>query len=648
MRGRLALGSALITLLFLASGNWYESFWKQPATLPFYSLGLTGAIVLASHGLGKVLFKLFPVSFSSLPESLAMTSGVGLGALGYVVLLSGALDFLYPQVFWGLLPLLVFFSLRRTAGIGRGEESVPFDAGEKALFLGLGFLAFIHFTLALGPPLARDVLTQHLAFPKLYVQHHRVFNLPFAEASFNPMQVDMLYTLALLLKCEPGASLIHSFFSYLTAALIYSFLKPRASRRVGLVGSLLYLTVPLVMNLSSKAYVDLALAFFSWASLYGLMRKGEEEGRWLILSAIMAGFGAATKYNGFLVLLLLLPWVLRWTKEGSLSGIQRAGRYFAISLAVASPWLLRNFLFTGNPFFPFFSSWLGNMPAVSQEIYGPLARRTLLYGEGLVDFLTIPIRIFFQGKDDIPRYFDGELNPVFLIFSPFVLRIHKERWLGRLLGFVALYFLFALLLVDMRARYILPTLPPLTVLAALGIKKAGQGRGKWVAGLVLAGCLFWNASYLYGHIEKAELGPYLLGKESREGYLSRKLGDFDLWDFANRHLPGDAKVMMYFLGNRGYYSDREYVYEDYHSGRELKLFLSRFPSAERLVEYFRERRITHIALRKDLFDRFTEASLLSPEKQAWDEFRTRHLRLLYEGKGYQLYQVQGGPDASGM
>jgi 4-amino-4-deoxy-L-arabinose transferase-like glycosyltransferase len=402
------------------------------------------------------------------------------------------------------------------------------------------------------------------------------------------------------------------------------------------------------MNLSSKAYVDLALAFFTWASLYGLMQQGEKEGRWLILSAIMSGFGAATKYNGFLVLLLLLPWMLWGTKESFLSAIQRAGRYIALSLAVASPWLVRNFWFTGDPFFPFLSNWLGNMPVVSQEIYEPLTRRTLLYGEGLLDFLTIPIRIFFQGKDDIPRYFDGELNPVFLFFSPFVSGVHKERWVGGLLGFVALYFLFTLLLVDMRARYILPTLPPLAVLAALGIRRTVQGRGKWLAGSILAGCLFWNASYLYGHIQKAELGPYLLGRESREAYLSRKLADFDLWHFAKHRLPADAKVMMYFLGNRGYYSEREYIYEDYYSGRELKLFLSRSPSAQRLLEYFRERRITHIALRQDLFDQFAKANLLSPEKEAWEEFRTRHLRLLYEGKGYQLYQIQGGPDASGL
>jgi hypothetical protein len=171
---------------------------------------------------------------------------------------------------------------------------------------------------------------------------------------------------------------------------------------------------------------------------------------------------------------------------------------------------------------------------------------------------------------------------------------------------------------------------------------------KWLAASVLAGCLFWNVSYLYGHIQKAELGLFLLGRESREAYLSRKLGDFDLWHFANRHLPGDAKVMMYFLGNRGYYSDREYIYEDYYSGRELKLFLSRSPSAERLVEYFRERRISHIALRKDLFNQYIEANLLFPEREAWEEFRTRHLRLLYEGKGYELYQTQGGPDASGL
>ncbi len=192
MSARLALGSALITLFFLASGTWYESFWKQPTAFPVYSLVLTGTIVLASHGLGKVLFKIFPVPFSSLPEALAMTSGVGLGVLGYVVLLAGALNFLYPQVFWGLLPFLIFFSFQRPTAIRRGKTPCPLEAGEKALLLCMICLAFTHFILSLGPPLGRDVLTQHLALPKLYVQHHRVFNLPFAESSFNPMQADML------------------------------------------------------------------------------------------------------------------------------------------------------------------------------------------------------------------------------------------------------------------------------------------------------------------------------------------------------------------------------------------------------------------------------------------------------------------------
>jgi 4-amino-4-deoxy-L-arabinose transferase-like glycosyltransferase len=375
----------------------------------------------------------------------------------------------------------------------------------------------------------------------------------------------------------------------------------------------------------------------------------EETRRWAIFSAIFAGLAAATKYNGFLVLVLAWGWFLlvAQNQKPPFSFKEKIG-YLLIALGMVLPWTLRNYFYAGNPLFPFFSEWVGNITPVEQYPFNPLIRRALLYGEGWSDFLTIPIRMFFQGQDDIPRYFDGVLNPIFLFLSPLALVGIRGGWRVRMAGFVILYFLLCLFLVDMRARYILPALAPLTVLSVFGLATLRSlPWGKvWVASALAL--LLLNFYYLQDFLGRADLALYLQGKEAKEEYLSRTLGDYDLWRYANRHLPVDAKVMMYFLGNRGYYCDREYIYDSYYSGKRLKQVLSRSPSAERLVEYFRELRITHIALREDLFYQFSEANLLSAEKEAWVVFRTRHLRLLYEGKGYQLYQVQGGLDASGV
>jgi hypothetical protein len=626
-----------------------ESIVRIPWLRFTHILGVWTFLNFSALGAGRLLWAGLKAPYEPGPESLVLKLGLGYGALGYAVLLIGLAGGLYPLVLWVLLALLVPFSfLGRMDGWGK-KACVRLSWGEKIILCTLGFFLFFNLILALAPPTSRDALTQHLALPKLFVIHHGVYNIPFSEASFNPLQVDMLYTLVLLLGAEECASLLHFTFALLTGALIYSHLLKSVPRWLALLGPLLFLSTPLVINLASKAYVDLGLTFYAFAAIYALLQKKEGKRNWATISALFVGLAAATKYNGFLVLILLWVWfLLEVQAENNSSFLWGAGKYLLIALAVSSPWLFRNFFYTGNPVFPFFSSWLGSEVPMEQGVYAPLTRRALLYGEGWEDFLTIPIRMFFQGQDGIPRYFDGVLNPIFLFLSPLALMGVREGWRVRMAGFVFLFFLLSLFLVDMRARYILPTLAPLTVLSVLGlVTLRSLPWGKvWVASSLAL--LLLNFFYLQEFFRWADLALYLQGKESKEEYLSRTLSDYDLWRYANRHLPEDAKVMMYFLGNRGYYCDREYIYDSYYSGKRLKQVLSGSPSAERLVEYFRGLRITHIALRKDSFDQFTEANLLSPEKEAWREFRTRHLRLLYEGKGYQLYQVQGGLDASGV
>ncbi len=87
----------------------------------------------------------------------------------------------------------------------------------------------------------------------------------------------------------------------------------------------------------------------------------------------------------------------------------------------------------------------------------------------------IPVRIFFEGQDNLPQYFDGKLNP-FLFFLPFFafLSFKKNTPMIKaekkiLLAFAVLYLLFAFFKTDMRIRYIAPIIPPLVILAMYGL-----------------------------------------------------------------------------------------------------------------------------------------------------------------------------------
>ena len=143
--------------------------------------------------------------------------------------------------------------------------------------------------------------------------------------------------------------------------------------------------------------------------------------------------------------------------------------------------MIRNFKWTGNPVYPLYNQvFTGETePDVDKPItMKPWLQRKLIYQETALETALIPIRIFFQGEDDNPKYFDGRLNPI-LFFFPLLSFIgyrklddHFKSELMVMAGFSVFYLLYASFIVDMRIRYISPIIPPLVVLTIIGIKNA--------------------------------------------------------------------------------------------------------------------------------------------------------------------------------
>ncbi|MGH7772846.1 MAG: glycosyltransferase family 39 protein, partial [Candidatus Binatia bacterium] len=179
------------------------------------------------------------------------------------------------------------------------------------------------FVLGFVPPVARDELIHHLAIPKLYLQAGRIIEISFALHSYYPMLLDMLYTPFVKWGWDSVPKLIHGLFGFLTGLLLYAYLARRLNPVYGLLGFVLFVSIPMILRLSNLAYVDLGLTFYSSASLLCLLRWLEDvkARRWLILSGLSAGFALATKFNGLLVSLLLflfLAFILGREKERSI------------------------------------------------------------------------------------------------------------------------------------------------------------------------------------------------------------------------------------------------------------------------------------------------------------------------------------------
>lgn len=506
--------------------------------------------------------------------------------------------------------------------------------------------------LALGflPPTARDELTHHLAIPKLYAQKGRIFEISFAPYSYYPMLLDMLYTPFLRWEWEAVPKLIHGLFGFLTGLLIYAYLARRLSGLYGLLGLLFFVSTPAVLRLAHWAYVDLGVTFYVTASLLCLLQSLESEGerRWLILAGLSAGFAMATKPNGLLavmILVLLLSYSAGRSEKEKLAGfIYSLSLFLFWAVIPYVPWLFKNWLRTGNPFFPFFSGFFsgggGSGVGAGGFGLGIFAKRELLYGESGWQILALPLRVFIFGQDDKPQYFDGVLNPMLILFLPWAFKGKWAQEKAYMFAFVLLYFAYAFFLVELVIRYILPIVPPLVILLVYGIHniylRIKRPPLLYAAVLIL---LALNGLYLWNYLRRTAPLPFLTGRESREAYLLRSLPDYPVLRYVNHNLPPGSKIYLLFMGGRTYYYDREY----FHDGGDLPWYLLKVirdaQRGEDIKVALRKKGITHLMVREDLLEHFLVTNLGSREREIWDAFARRGLQTLSRHQGYSLYAI---------
>ncbi|XCN71766.1 MAG: glycosyltransferase family 39 protein [Candidatus Electrothrix aestuarii] len=534
--------------------------------------------------------------------------------------------------------------------------------------------------LAYTPPFSRDALIHHLQLPKLYLQHGGIYEIPELIFSYYPINLDLLYVGALSLGSDILAKYIHMLFGFGTALLLYLHLRKRLSSTYGILGALFFLSIPIIVKLSITVYVDLGLVFFSTASLLLLFRWLETKRlRDLLLAGICCGLGIGTKYNGLLVLFILtfiLPILFIRTqeqKQGTARPAVKAAALFCFAAILAvSPLLIRNTIWTGNPLYPLYNGFFNptaspapaehqvkeneesNAERVSSGARGVFARRYVLYQESVLQLLLLPVRIFFEGRDNDPRYFDGRLNP-FLLFLPLLsflgIRQDKKQVLLEkftLTAFSLFYFLFAFNTGVLRVRYLTPMVPFLVILSMYGLKNLGGLAeqytnkirfAKLAAPLTITLLLLWNGSYLWQQFEEVDPLSYVTGRISRDEYLTQKIPEYPVMQYANKNLPDSAKILCLFLGSRGYYLDKKHIFDSYGNHNLLLSWLQQPESSlDTVLHNLQEQKISHLLVRADLMVQWLNTAK-RPTQELWNQLNSNHLIAVHTHLNYILFQV---------
>jgi hypothetical protein len=160
------------------------------------------------------------------------------------------------------------------------------------------------------------------------------------------------------------------------------------------------------------------------------------------------------------------------------------------------------------------------------------------------------------------------------------------------------------------------------------------GRAAWgsaAAGAILI-LMGLNLTYVVGEFEIIQPWTYVSGRVSRAEYITRYRREYPVIEYANQHLPKDARILAFYLGNRTYYSDR-------NMDCRYPLFfdsVKRAQSADEIYQELRRRGFSNLIIRVDMFRDYVDGSLGQAARARLSEFFGRHVRELRVENGYAL------------
>jgi hypothetical protein len=543
-------------------------------------------ILIAAWGAGAVLLSRVPIHDPL--ESLACRLLCGLVPVALVAVSVGSYSLNGAQYLLGGVALcVVLHSLRPASRKSGSRSSAHFtrlswlEKGAVVAVLCAWLLALIG---ALAPSTGWDAAVAHLALPSDYGRAGRILTEPGNVYSGYPHFMHSLYAVAMLGNHELPVSLLNWAMGCLACVAMYSLGRRVGTRQTGLVSAALLATAPIYLDQAGNVGIDLPFVAFSTAALAAVAAwHDEKKVEWLVVAGILAGASCGIRHTGYLVCGLLAIGVAILSLRARLP---RPLATFALAAVIAAlPWIIRSWLVTGNPIFPFLLSVFPDSPIDHIAVSTPGAHESISRssGMGLVAFFRFPWDIVMR-----PAMYDGwNKSPggmILILGAPgLIVGGARAWWLGAFsaAGGAAFFFFQRL------ARYLLPFFTPMMVVAALTAERLPRGR-RAVAFLLIF-------SFAYGlalHAAAVHFKiPVVLGHQTKQEYLNERVERYGAFEFANSRLNDGGTILT--LDQRSYYLDGP----SYQNHWSLKRIASL--SLDEQVAWLHESKIRYVMVPED-------------------------------------------------
>ena len=477
---------------------------------------------------------------------------LGFGVVGWTEFFLGLEGLLgpWPQI------LLCVALLPGLTVLVRGVRDVRIPEPDGWTWMLLALLAVIlilDLFEGVSPPSDADSLAYHFFLPKHFLDEGRLVFIPRALDGATALLAEMTYTLALGLGGERTMTLWTMITGWSAGAAVYVVARHHLSRNWSLLTAILLLCSPVVVYAGGSGQVEIRNAAFTLLAAVAAARAIQGGGwRWALAAGLAAGFFAASKFTGLLVVaacgiaVMIGPgWLARALAFG-LGALLAGSQWYA--------WLAWN---TGDPVFPML---FGHIPYAHDTVWNAAEnayyRQTMGTAENaipksLFNWFAYPFEALFRPQPAFEALRAG-FGPVAALLLP----VAALGWIAR--GRSALRSPMAILLLvcavdyslwfwlgpSQRLRHMLPIYPllllPVMVATEQGIRTFPWARPPVMLALAATLGIQMVAVGLFG----ANYVRHIASGESRETYLEQTVQGANVPHWINSHLRDTRGVFI--------------------------------------------------------------------------------------------------------
>ncbi len=599
----------------------------------------------ATPSTGKRVREVLGFSVSNAWLRWGFDMGLGVLALDTFWLGTGFNGLWFAPLWWVLAGLLILlwawdlFVLFKRGFQGLPELS-PFWGYRFLLGMGLVYVLLALLT-DLTPETFYDSMVYHLAVPQYWLAHHGLADLPTNFFSNYPYGAELYFMNGLLFQGTQAAKMLHITAWVMAAVFAGGWAEEVTSGKAGTLALGLILTLPIFSLNVWTTQVEGFLALAVVIAIYSLIRWiRTQDPLWAVATGLFAGFAFAIKYNGVIAIgcalvVAAFQAVNFYRKEN-----WRNWAWFLLAFfVIAGPWLIKNGVFTGNPFFPYFSSLFHGRNLSPEGYERLLAEQQGRMTSAWWDWFLLPWKIVMSNPDSYS--FAG---PVALMLLPFLLLFRFKHPMLRFLVWTAGLVFVVSLAVTHILRFMVPDFVLYYVL--LSAVLAGGDRpfwGKasaWMAGFCALLCVGYLADIIHYYYDFSGI---LSGRQTISQYLgdSKRLTSYyGLSQWLSAHLPEEKRLLI--VGDaRGLYYTQPFLTNTVFDTQVLAQAAKESKDAEGIAQRLRELGVDYLVVNGlegiRVSADYHHYDLTRDEWKRLDEFIQRGTELVYSQNLQAVY-----------